>query len=73
MAVQNVGVAMVRLPGLRERYGFEKSSIYHWMSIGRFPRPVKVGQRAVAWRLSDLLEWESKQQTAAELAGCAAT
>jgi predicted DNA-binding transcriptional regulator AlpA len=27
------------------------------MANGAFPKPVKLGAKAVAWRLSDILDW----------------
>jgi prophage regulatory protein len=33
-------------------------AIYSWMKDGRFPRPVKIGKRGVAWRESDLITWQ---------------
>jgi prophage regulatory protein len=37
--------------------GLSRSSIYAWMKDGRFPRPVRLGPRAVAWRQSDITAW----------------
>ena len=44
--------------------GTPRSSIYRWMSAGEFPRPVKIGPRAVRWRASDIEAWlEQRAQT----------
>ncbi|MGQ7271664.1 helix-turn-helix transcriptional regulator [Marinobacter nauticus] len=40
--------------------GFRRSTIYLWMSQGKFPRPIKI-QRAVAWKLSDIENWMEQQ------------
>jgi prophage regulatory protein len=41
-----------------------RSSIYLMMSRGEFPRPVKVGKRAVGWRGTDILAWlESREES----------
>jgi prophage regulatory protein len=38
-----------------ERYGnIPVSTLYSWMAAGHFPRPVRIGPRAVAWREEDL-------------------
>ena len=37
--------------------GLSKNAIYKFMREGRFPRPVKLKGRAVAWRKSDLDAW----------------
>ena len=35
--------------------------IYVDMEAGRFPRPVRIGARAVAWRESDLEAWMAER------------
>ena len=37
--------------------GVSRSWIYAQMRAGRFPEPLKIGKRAVRWRVSDLEEW----------------
>ncbi len=32
--------------------------LYNWIGEGRFPRPINVGKRAVAWVESEVLEWQ---------------
>ena len=34
-----------------------RPTIYKMMSAGRFPRPVKIGSRAVRWRRADVEAW----------------
>lgn len=41
-----------------------KSTIYADMAAGKFPLPLKIGARAVAWRLSDIEDWILQQQKA---------
>lgn len=41
-----------------------KSTIYADMAAGKFPLPLKIGARAVAWRLSDIEDWIEQQQKA---------
>ncbi|WP_277750669.1 helix-turn-helix domain-containing protein [Hydrogenophaga sp. NH-16] len=42
--------------------GVGRSTLYSWLSQGRFPAPVKLG-RATRWCLSDLEKWlEEKAQ-----------
>ncbi len=56
-------VELVRLPGIigDKSKGIEglcpvgKSTIYRWMEEGKFPKPIKLGERAAAWRVSDVL------------------
>lgn len=47
-----VGMAtVVRLTGLG------RSTIYRLIAEHKFPRPVKLGRRAIAWRRADLERW----------------
>lgn len=38
--------------------GLSKSTLYEQMAAGRFPRPVRIGARAVRWCASDIEEWQ---------------
>ena len=43
---------------VRQRAGnIVDSTLYHWMSQGIFPRPVKLGPQRVGWRESDVEAW----------------
>ncbi|WP_252259922.1 AlpA family phage regulatory protein [Erythrobacter aurantius] len=39
--------------------GLKKSQIYALMADGAFPRPVRIGKRAVAWPEQELNEWRN--------------
>jgi len=41
--------------------GFSRSLLYSEMDEGRFPRPVKIAARAVAWRESDIAAWQAQR------------
>ncbi len=54
---------LYRLPQVIAMTGFKRSSIYNLIKTGAFPRPVRLGLRAVAWRSHDIHGWiESRQQ-----------
>lgn len=53
----------LRLSEVRTRVPFSRASIYRLMEMGRFPRPFKLGARAVAWRSSDINEWITTRLT----------
>ena len=42
------------------RYNVSKDSIWRWKREGRVPAAVVVGPNSTRWRLSDLIEHESK-------------
>jgi prophage regulatory protein len=39
--------------------GLARSTVYKMMADERFPKQVRIGSRAVAWRLADLIEWSN--------------
>jgi prophage regulatory protein len=58
------GERLLRLPAMKEKIGVgATSTIYAWISEGRFPKPVRLsgspgqGGGAVAWRESELEAW----------------
>lgn len=36
---------------------FSLTTLYRLMAAGDFPRPIRLGQRAVAWWEDEVLEW----------------
>jgi len=48
---------ILRRTQLEARLGLARSSIYKMMDEGTFPRPVKLGRRAVGWRSEDIETW----------------
>lgn len=48
----------VRLWELRKIAGLGGSTICKMINEGRFPRPVKLGVRASAWRMKEVLRWQ---------------
>ena len=44
--------------------GLGRSTIYRLIADQKFPRPVRLGPRAVAWRRSDLDLWSDARPTA---------
>ncbi|HCM9633673.1 TPA: AlpA family transcriptional regulator [Enterobacter hormaechei subsp. steigerwaltii] len=55
--MKNQATRLIRLPEVLERTGYGKSWIYRLISEGRFPAPVKIGVRAVAFVESEVDEW----------------
>ena len=48
---------LLRLPVVLDRVGLRRSRIYELMDENRFPRPVRLGERAVAWVEEEVLSW----------------
>jgi prophage regulatory protein len=49
---------LIRLAELCKLLDMERSTIYKLKSEGHFPEPIKIGDRAVRWRLSDIQTWQ---------------
>jgi prophage regulatory protein len=56
---------LLRRPEVEALTGLSRTSIYRMMEEGDFPRPVRVGKRAVAWREADLANWLDNLSTTA--------
>ena len=48
---------LLRLKTVVDRTGLGRTLIYQQMDEGSFPKPVKIGARAVAWAESDIQKW----------------
>jgi len=48
---------LYRKPFVLQITGFSHSTLYYLMKKGNFPKQVKIGVRAVAWRKSDIDAW----------------
>mgnify|MGYP002336529854 CR=1 FL=1 len=48
---------LLRIAEVRKMTRRSTSRIYADMAAGLFPRPIRIGARAVAWRESDLTGW----------------
>jgi prophage regulatory protein len=47
----------MRLPSVETHTGLSKSEIYRRIKDGTFPKPLKLGARAVAWTAAEIDEW----------------
>lgn len=53
---------ILRRPEVEHMVGLSRSTIYAMMAEGHFPKPVRLGRRAVGWREADLRRWlESRE------------
>lgn len=57
MTQQQAMGALWRLPTVETQTGLSKSEIYRRIKLGTFPRPLKLGARAVAWQASAIEAW----------------
>ena len=47
----------LKRPEVEHRTGLKRSTIYDKMKAGTFPKPVKLGARAVAWFEPEIDAW----------------
>lgn len=50
-------LAIMRRKQVEARTGRSRSSIYADMAAGTFPKPVKIGPRAVGWIEGEISDW----------------
>ena len=55
---------MYRLPELMNMTGLSRSSIYLRVSTDEFPKPVKIGRRAIGWPEDSIIAWQAKMMEA---------
>jgi prophage regulatory protein len=54
----------LRLPSVIRVTGLGRSTIYRLMAEQKFPCPVRLGPRAVAWRRSEIEAWSDARPLA---------
>ena len=55
---------MYRLPEVMDMTGLSRSSIYLRVSTDEFPKPVKIGRRAIGWPEDSIIAWQAKMMEA---------
>ena len=55
----------LRMSAVTHMIGLGRSTIYRLVAQEKFPPPVRLGDRAVAWRRSDLQQWSEERQSTA--------
>ncbi len=48
---------ILRFPSVKVLTTVPRSTAYLWMSQGTFPKPIKLGGRAVGWLEEDIEQW----------------
>lgn len=57
---------ILRLPHVKHNTGLSRSSIYGHIAKGDFPKPIKLGERAVGWLESDIQSWLAEKVSASK-------
>lgn len=48
---------ILRLPNVIERTGLSRSTVYRKIQERTFPKPLKISERCIGWRESELEAW----------------
>ena len=56
---------LLRRPAVQEATGLSRAAIYAAMLRGEFPRPIKIGRRAVAWPKTVIDDWIEERKAEA--------
>ena len=60
--------SLIRLPEVEKRTGLKRAHLYQLARKGQFPKPLKIGARASAWRASQVNEWVAARIAQADAA-----
>lgn len=55
--------ALLRLKHVCEIVGLSRSTIYNAIHADSFPRPIRVGGRAVRWKTADIQRWMDERES----------
>jgi prophage regulatory protein len=66
-------VSILRRPQVEKRVGLQRSAIYEGIARGTFPRPVRLGARAVGWVEEEIDDWLQARVTESRCQGAGAT
>lgn len=55
---------ILRRPDVEARTGLSRSTIYLMMSRGDFPKPIRLGERAVGWSEQSISDWLNSRKIA---------
>ena len=50
---------LIRISEVCGLAGVCRSTVYRWVSEGSFPQPVRIGERAVRWKIDDIEVWRN--------------
>ena len=50
----------LRIKDVMKMTGIAKSTIWLWVSEGKFPKPIKLSPRITIWKENEIAEWMSR-------------
>lgn len=64
----NQPMSVFRLPKVLQATALSRSTLYAMMAEGRFPKPMKLGERAVGWPEAEIAAWLESRKAARDAA-----
>lgn len=58
--------SILRRPAVEKMVGLSRSTLYTMMSEGSFPKPIRIGRRAVGWPENSIRDWIAKRAAISE-------
>ena len=55
--MEQVELKFIRLPAVSAMTGYSKAAIYAHIAGGKFPRPIPLAGRGVAWEQGEIQSW----------------
>lgn len=55
---------LVRRSDVQKMVCLSRTTLYRLMGEGKFPRPIKIGDKAIAWRQADIEAWIASREAA---------
>lgn len=52
-----MSMKLIRIKDVMDRTGLGRSTVYKYISLGQFPKPIKLSSRSVAWVESEIDAW----------------
>ena len=66
----NQSISLLRLPDVMARTGFKRATVWNMVKDGRFPKPIQIGLRAIAWPSTSIDSWIQGCIDKADKVGC---
>jgi prophage regulatory protein len=57
VAPESGALTLIRLPAVIARTGLSRSALYRLVSIGQFPRSIRLCERSSAWAEHEVTAW----------------
>lgn len=59
----SIAPRLLRLPAVLDLVGLRRSRLYELVAAGRFPKPVKLSDRAIGWPSDEVNAWVRQRIT----------